>query len=313
MPGFNPGSCNEPDVKSTSTATVTSRHTMRLGMYSYPEPGVLFKQNTSPERIHARINSGGQSSCGDDPHENVRDTDEDHWADIAQRGLRPSCHPRSSLTLPVSSSPPPTLVPPPCVDPHPKSIQFKRFTPRKVMPSKLMVPGPRKGTGWTESLSSDSVTEISKKLEIHNSLTKEFFLILMGTLLIDSWTVGKTHHPEIVGGKSVINYDGFLKLTEQARNMYNGLHHPNTPQRHRNAERRERERDSRVLGSPENRHVPQQHNYGPPIPFQLNIPQGFVPPPHSQDDPFQIVHHNGQELHLSQGIAAQIIPVYQEK
>ncbi|KAE9387396.1 hypothetical protein BT96DRAFT_1005159 [Gymnopus androsaceus JB14] len=238
MPGFNPGSCNEPDVKSTFTVTVTSHHTTRLGMYSYPEPGVLFKQNTSPERIHTRINSGGQSPCRDDPHENVRDTDRDQWADIAQTGLRPSCHPCSSdgeislpdvsLTLPVSSSAPPTPVPPPCINPHPKLIQEERFTPRKAMPSKLTVvhsttvnsclaqPGPRKETGWTKSLSSDSVNEISKKLEIHNSLTREFLLISMDTPLIDSWTVGKTHCPEIVGGKSIVNYDGFLKLTEQA-------------------------------------------------------------------------------------------------
>ncbi|KAE9388433.1 hypothetical protein BT96DRAFT_1004193 [Gymnopus androsaceus JB14] len=143
MPGFNPGSCNEPDVKSTSTVTVTSCHMTRLGMYSYPEPGVLFKQNTSPERIRARINSGGQCPCGDDPRENVRDTDGDHWADIAQTGLRPSCHPRSSdgeisppdvsLTLPVSSSPPPTPVPPPYVDPHPESIQEERPSKRDWM------------------------------------------------------------------------------------------------------------------------------------------------------------------------------------
>ncbi|KAE9384940.1 hypothetical protein BT96DRAFT_950207 [Gymnopus androsaceus JB14] len=65
------------------------------------------------------------------------------------------------------------------------------------------------------------MTKISKKLEIHNSLTREFFLILMGIPLIDSWTVGKTHRPEIVGGKLVVNYDGFLKLTEQAQNVYN--------------------------------------------------------------------------------------------
>ncbi|KAE9401135.1 hypothetical protein BT96DRAFT_992336 [Gymnopus androsaceus JB14] len=132
MPGFNPGSCNEPDVKSTSTVTVTSQ--------SYNEIG---------------INSGGQSPCGDDPCENIRDTDGDQWADIAQTVLRPSCHPCSSdskisppdvsLTLPVSSSPPPTPVPPPCVDPRPK----------------------------------------------------------------------------IVGGKSVVVYNEFLKLTEQAQNVYN--------------------------------------------------------------------------------------------
>ncbi|KAE9386582.1 hypothetical protein BT96DRAFT_1005938 [Gymnopus androsaceus JB14] len=94
LPGFNPGSCNEPDVKSTSTVTVTSCHTTRLD-------------------------------------------------------LRPSCHPRSSegefpppdvsLTLPMSSSPPPTPVPPPCIDPHLKPIQEERFTPQKAMPSKLMV------------------------------------------------------------------------------------------------------------------------------------------------------------------------------
>ncbi|KAE9389763.1 hypothetical protein BT96DRAFT_946612 [Gymnopus androsaceus JB14] len=39
----------------------------------------------------------------------------------------------------MSSSPPPTPVPPPYVDPHPESIQEERFTPRKAIPSKLTV------------------------------------------------------------------------------------------------------------------------------------------------------------------------------
>ncbi|KAE9382281.1 hypothetical protein BT96DRAFT_1010967 [Gymnopus androsaceus JB14] len=141
MPGFNPGSCNELDVKSTSP-TVTSHHTMRLA---------------------------GQSPCRDDPHENIRDTDGDQWADIAQTGLRPSCHPCSSngeisppdvsLTLPVSSSPSLTRFSSSCVNPHPELIQEKSFTPGKAMPSKLTVvhgttvihilaqPGTRKETG----------------------------------------------------------------------------------------------------------------------------------------------------------------------
>ncbi|KAE9384502.1 hypothetical protein BT96DRAFT_1008017 [Gymnopus androsaceus JB14] len=101
------------------------------------------------DRVHPRIDSGGQTHRGEDPRKNVRNTDGDRWADISQTGLRPSCHPRSSdseisppdvsLTLPVSSSPPPTPVPPTCIDPHPESIQEERFTPRKAMPSKLTV------------------------------------------------------------------------------------------------------------------------------------------------------------------------------
>ncbi|KAE9384503.1 hypothetical protein BT96DRAFT_950525 [Gymnopus androsaceus JB14] len=67
----------------------------------------------------------------------------------------------------------------------------------------------------------DSMTKISKKLEIHNSLTRELTLILMGMPSTGVWTVVKTHRPEIVGGKSVVVYDRFLKLTEQAQNVYN--------------------------------------------------------------------------------------------
>ena len=39
--------------------------------------------------------------------------------------------------------------------------------------------------------------------------------------------------------------------------------------------------------------------------YSSKVPQGLAPP-HSQHDPFQIVQHNGQELQLSQGIAAQL-------
>ncbi|KAE9402468.1 hypothetical protein BT96DRAFT_991115 [Gymnopus androsaceus JB14] len=150
MPGVNPGSCNEPDVKSTSTVTVKSRNTTRLGVDSYPEPGIV-QTKCIPERIHARINSEGQSPCGDDPHENVRDTDGDRWADIAQTGLRPSCHPclsdseislpDVSLTLPMSSPlpqiTPPAPGPPLSINPPCRSIQEVSVTPWKVMPSNI--------------------------------------------------------------------------------------------------------------------------------------------------------------------------------
>ncbi|KAJ3738099.1 hypothetical protein EV360DRAFT_26142, partial [Lentinula raphanica] len=82
---------------------------------------------------------------------------------------------------------------------------------------------------------------------------------------------------------------------------------PHTPQRHRDAER-QRERGSRTMDSPQLRRTPQssQNNPGGPIPFQIEIPQGYVPPVHSQNDPFQIVQHNGHALHLTPGIAAQL-------
>ncbi|KAJ3724347.1 hypothetical protein C8R42DRAFT_640387 [Lentinula raphanica] len=62
------------------------------------------------------------------------------------------------------------------------------------------------------------------------------------------------------------------------------------------------------MDSPQLRRTPQssQNNPGGPIPFQIEIPQGYVPPVHSQDDPFQIVQHNGHALHLTPGIAAQL-------
>jgi len=65
------------------------------------------------------------------------------------------------------------------------------------------------------------VNGISKIWEIRNSLIREFFSMSMGTLSINSWSAVKTHRPEIVGDKSVVGYDGFLKLAEQAQNVYN--------------------------------------------------------------------------------------------
>lgn len=64
------------------------------------------------------------------------------------------------------------------------------------------------------------------------------------------------------------------------------------------------ERENRILGSPEHRRTPQaQHNL-PPIPFQLNIPPGYIAPlPALQHDPFQVVNHNGQALTLTQHTA----------
>lgn len=53
--------------------------------------------------------------------------------------------------------------------------------------------------------------------------------------------------------------------------------------------------------------MPQAHHTGPPIPFQLNLPPGNVPPlPTSQNDPFQIVNYNGQSLALTQQTAAAL-------
>lgn len=81
---------------------------------------------------------------------------------------------------------------------------------------------------------------------------------------------------------------------------------PNTPERHRNAERQQ-ERDNRILGSPENRRMPQFQQNNAPIPFNLNIPHGYVPPlPAAQDDPFQIVNYNGRPLALTQHTAAAV-------
>lgn len=89
---------------------------------------------------------------------------------------------------------------------------------------------------------------------------------------------------------------------------------PTTPQCHRNAEH-EWEQDAHVMGSPQHCHIPHpQHNIGGPIPFQLNIPQGYVPPP-PLDNPFQTVQYGNQELHLTQGIAAQLhnLPLLHER
>ncbi|KAE9387871.1 hypothetical protein BT96DRAFT_837088, partial [Gymnopus androsaceus JB14] len=73
---------------------------------------------------------------------------------------------------------------------------------------------------------------------------------------------------------------------------------PNTPQRHCNAEWH-CERENQILGSSEACHTPQAHQNGPPIPFQLNLPHGYIHPglPAPQnEDPFQIVNCNGQEM-----------------
>ncbi|KAE9387918.1 hypothetical protein BT96DRAFT_1004679 [Gymnopus androsaceus JB14] len=92
-------------------------------------------------QVHPRINSGGKTHQGDDPRGNIRDTDGDQWADLDQKGLRPSCHPRTSegeislpdesLTPPMSSPPPPDPLPapapPPCINPHTLD-QFKSTT-----------------------------------------------------------------------------------------------------------------------------------------------------------------------------------------
>ena len=77
---------------------------------------------------------------------------------------------------------------------------------------------------------------------------------------------------------------------------------PTTPQRFHNAER-ERERQARILGSPENRHIPQHPPAPAPIPFGLPIPPA---PPSQGNDPFIAnVEYNGQNYNLTQGIAAQ--------
>ena len=82
---------------------------------------------------------------------------------------------------------------------------------------------------------------------------------------------------------------------------------PNTPQCNRNAERA-CERDSRIMYTPQHRRLPQSsQNIPEPIPFPLNIPQRHAGPSHNfPDDPFQVVYHQGQELHLTQGIAHQV-------
>ena len=54
--------------------------------------------------------------------------------------------------------------------------------------------------------------EISKQLDNLNSLTREFFLMSTGILLINFIIVVKTHHPALVGFKPVVNYDGLLEL-----------------------------------------------------------------------------------------------------
>ena len=66
------------------------------------------------------------------------------------------------------------------------------------------------------------------------------------------------------------------------------------------------------MASPEQRRVPRssQINQQGPIPFQLDIPQNN-PPSQSlsqiaQDNPFQVVHHNGHQYQLTQGIANQL-------
>jgi hypothetical protein len=79
---------------------------------------------------------------------------------------------------------------------------------------------------------------------------------------------------------------------------------PNTPQRQQNAER-EQERENRILGSPENRRMPQPLQNHLPIPFHLDMPPG-PPLPASQNDPFQIVNYGGQPLALTQRTAAAV-------
>ena len=86
---------------------------------------------------------------------------------------------------------------------------------------------------------------------------------------------------------------------------------PNTPQRHRDAERA-RERQERILESPEHRRTPQNPPVGG-IPFVLPFP---VPPPVAPlqippapvgDDPFVGVQYNGRILQLDPGMAAQLV------
>ncbi|EDR03508.1 uncharacterized protein LACBIDRAFT_331543 [Laccaria bicolor S238N-H82] len=86
---------------------------------------------------------------------------------------------------------------------------------------------------------------------------------------------------------------------------------PNTPQRHRNIERA-REHQERMLESPEHRRTPQNPAVGGGVPFILPFP---IPPPVAPfqipqgpvgDDPFVEVLYNGQILHLTPGMAAQV-------
>jgi hypothetical protein len=89
---------------------------------------------------------------------------------------------------------------------------------------------------------------------------------------------------------------------------------PNTPQRHRNAER-VRERQGRILESPEHRRTPQIPAVGggiPFVPFALPFPIPppvaplQIPPPPVGDDPFVEVQYNGHVLQLTPGLAAQV-------
>ena len=65
---------------------------------------------------------------------------------------------------------------------------------------------------------------------------------------------------------------------------------PPTPTQHHRTAECEHEWNACILGSPENQHVPQQqYNITGSIPFQLNVPQGYVLlPQQSQHDPFEI-------------------------
>ena len=86
---------------------------------------------------------------------------------------------------------------------------------------------------------------------------------------------------------------------------------PNTPQRHRNVERA-RERQERILESPEHRRTPQTPAVAGGVPFILPFP---IPPPAAPlqippapvgDDPFVGVLYNGHILQLTPGLAAQV-------
>ena len=86
---------------------------------------------------------------------------------------------------------------------------------------------------------------------------------------------------------------------------------PNTPQRHRNAERA-RERQGRMLESPEHRRTPQNPAVGGGVPFVLPFPIPppvaplQIPPPPVDNDPFVEVQYNGRTLRLAPGLAAQV-------
>ena len=84
----------------------------------------------------------------------------------------------------------------------------------------------------------------------------------------------------------------------------------NTAQHNRNAEHAH-ERESRIMHSPEHRRLPQTpQNMLQPIPFPLSIPQRHTANTGTShnlpDDPFQVIHYKGQQLHLTQGIANQV-------